>query len=246
MDDDVAVLRLEGGKANAMTPDLLDTLERMVDGFERSPAAAAVLTGYERYFSGGLALPHIIEFDVDEMRSFIEQFSRVMTRVFACEKPIVAAINGHAIAGGCVLAVTCDWRIAIDDPAVRIGLNETQLGIGMPAIVIESLRAAVPPASLAPIAIEGTLFAPRDALSLGLVHELAPAGDLLARATAKARAYAALPAAAVAQVKHSLRAPHLDAVARTADGETARWLDTWFSSAAQSRLRAVVAKLRGA
>src|SRR5206468_1874383 len=54
MDDDVVVLKLEGGKANAMTPELLDTLERMVDGFERSPAAAAVLTGYERYFSGGL------------------------------------------------------------------------------------------------------------------------------------------------------------------------------------------------
>ncbi len=244
MNDDVAVLRLEGGKANAMTSELLDTLEQMVDGFERGPAMAAVLTGYERYFSGGLALPHIIEFDAARMRRFIEQFSRVMTRVFACEKPIVAAINGHAIAGGCVLALTCDWRIAVDDPAVRIGLNETQLGIGMPAIVVEALRAAVPPASLSPIGIEGALFAPGDALALGLVHELVTAGDLIARATAKARAYAALPPAAVAQVKHALRAPGLDAVARAGDRETARWLETWFSSAAQARLRAVVAKLR--
>jgi enoyl-CoA hydratase len=244
MNDDVAVLRLEGGKANAMTPDLLDTLERMIDGFERSPAAAAVLTGYERYFSGGLALPHIIEFDVVEMRGFIEHFSRAMLRVCACEKPIVAAINGHAIAGGCVLALQCDWRIASDDPGLRIGLNEAQLGIGLPSIVIESLRAAVPPASLGPIAIEGTLFDPAAAHASGLVHELVPAGELIARATAKAQAYAALPPAAVAQVKHALRAPVLEAVARRADAETTRWLETWFSHDAQSRLRAVVARLR--
>lgn len=243
MDDDIAVLRLEGGKANAMTPDLLETLEHMIDSFERSPAPAAVLTGYDRYFSGGLALTHIIDFDPIEMRGFIEHFSRAMVRVFACGKPIVAAINGHAIAGGCVLALMCDWRIAVDDAAVRIGLNETQLGIGLPSIVVESLRAAVPPASISPIAIEGRLMSPADALGLGLVHEVVPAEELLARATAKANAYAALPPAAVAHVKHALRAPSLEAVARTADGDATRWLETWFSSEAQSRLRAAVARL---
>jgi enoyl-CoA hydratase len=243
MEEDVAVFRLEGGKANAMTPELLDTLERMIDGFERGPAAVSVLTGYDRFFSGGLALTHIIDFDAGQMRSFIEHFSRVMVRVFACEKPIVAAINGHAIAGGCVLALMCDWRIIVDDPSVRIGLNETQLGIGLPSIVIEALRTSVPPTSLVPIAMEGTLFAPGDALALGLVHERVAAGDLLARATAKARGVAALPPAGVAQVKRALRAPSLETVARTPDADAARWLDTWFSPAAQSRLRAVVAKL---
>jgi enoyl-CoA hydratase len=245
MDDDVVVLRLEGGKANAMTPELLDTIERMIDGFERSPAAAAVLTGYERYFSGGLALTHIIDFDVVELRGFIELFSRAMTRVFACGKPIVAAVNGHAIAGGCVLALMCDWRIAADDPALRIGLNETQLGIGLPAIVIEALRAAVPPASIVPIALDGTLFSPAQAPGLGLVHELAPAAELEARATARAQAFAARPAAAVAQVKRALRAASLEAVARTAEQEVTRWLDTWFSPEAQARLRAAVARLGG-
>jgi enoyl-CoA hydratase len=246
MDDDVVVLKLEGGKANAMTPELLDTLERMIDGFERSPAAAAVLTGYDRYFSGGLALTHIIDFDIVAMRGFIEQFSRTMTRVFACTKPIVAAVNGHAIAGGCVLALMCDWRIAVDDPAIRIGLNETQLGIGMPAIVIESLRLAVPPASIVPIAFEGTLFTPAQAREVGLVHELAPEADLLARAMARAQSFAELPQPAVAQVKRALRAPSLETIARIADQETGRWLETWFSPEAQARLRAAVAQLGGA
>jgi len=244
MDDDVCVLRLEGGKANAMTPDLLDSLERMIDGFERGPAAAAVLTGYERFFSGGLALTHIIDFDAAQMRRYIEHFARVMTRVFACPKPIVPAVNGHAIAGGCVPSLMCDWRILIDDPGVRIGLNEAQLGLGLPAIILEPLRVAVPPTSLASIALEGTLFAPGAALAIGLVHDLAPAGDLLARATAKAKSFAALPSSGVSQIKHALRAPILATIARTADADTARWLETWFSPAAQARLRATVAKLR--
>jgi enoyl-CoA hydratase len=242
--DDVTVLRLAGGKANAMTPELLDSLDRMIDGFERGPAAAAVLTGYERFFSGGLALTHIIDFDAAQMRRYLEHFSRTMTHVLACEKPIVAAINGHAIAGGCVLALMCDWRICTDDPGARIGLNEAQLGIGLPSIILEALRVAVPPASIVPIAFEGTLFAPGDALGLGLVHEVAPAADLLARATAKAAAFAAVPAAGIAQIKRALRAPTLEAIARTADAETTRWLETWFSAPAQARLSAVVAKLR--
>ncbi len=246
MDDGVVVLRLEGGKANALTPELLETIERMIDSFERSPAAAAVLTGHERHFSAGLALPQIINHGIVELRGFVQLFSRAMTRVFACPKPIVAAINGHAVAGGCVLALMCDWRIAANDPTLQIGLNETQLGIGLPAIVIEALRGAVPPASIAPIAFEGTLFAPAQARALGLVHELAPAADLLALAIAKAETYASRPPAAVAQVKRALRAASLDAVARTADQEVTRWLETWYSPEAQARLRAAVAQLGGA
>jgi len=242
----IQVLELRGGKANAMTTELLDSIERAVDDLERGPARAGVLVGYERFFSAGLPLPALIDLDRPAMHAFIERFARAMTRVYAAEKPIVAAVNGHAIAGGCVLALMCDWRVAVDDPAIRIGLNETQLGIGMPAIVIESLRLAVPPASIVPIAFEGTLFTPAQARELGLVHELAPEADLLARATARAQAFAERPQPAVAQVKRALRAPSLETIARIADQETGRWLETWFSPEAQARLRAAVAQLGGA
>jgi enoyl-CoA hydratase len=242
--DDVALLRLHGKKANAMTAELLDALERLVDDFEKSPARAAVLTGYERYFSAGLALPSLVDLERPAMRRFIDRFGAVMLRVFACPRPIVAAINGHAIAGGCVLALQCDWRMMIDGEA-RIGLNETQLGIGLPSSVLEPLKLGVPPASLVPVAMEGRLFAPAEALALGLVHELAPAAELEARATARARALAAVPSMGSAQVKLGLRRGALDTIARHADEETERWLDTWFSPEAQARLRETVARLRG-
>jgi|SRR6185436_3398614 len=250
-DEAVRVLQLVGGKANAMDGALFDTIELLIDELERGPERAAVLTGYDKFFSAGLALPALIDLDRAAMRAFIERFGRAMMRVFACEKPIVAAVNGHAIAGGCVLALMCDWRICVDggaDPDAKgipkIGLNETQLGIGLPAVVIEPLRAQVPPASLVPVAIQGRLFSPREAREIGLVHELVPADELAARAEAKARELAAAPAMGVAQVKRALRAPILAAIERTAAIETESWLDSWFSDGAQEQLRAAVAGLR--
>jgi enoyl-CoA hydratase len=240
--DAIRVIRIAGGKANAMDEAMLDAIERQIDDFEGGPGRAAVITGYERYFSAGLALPRLVDLERGAMRAFIGRFARAMTRVLACEKPIVAAINGHAIAGGCVLALMCDWRICADGGA-KLGLSETQLGIGLPAAVIEPLRAQVPPASLVPIALEGRLLSPREALALGLVHEVVAADELAARAEAKARALAAPAPAAVAQVKRALRAPILDAIERTADAETERWLDSWFSEDAQVRLRMAVASL---
>jgi len=243
MNDAITTLRLEGGKANAMSTEMLDTIERSIDDFETGAARAAVLTGYQGFFSAGLALPMLIDLDRPAMRAFIGHFARVMIRVLACDKPIVAAINGHAIAGGCVLALMCDRRLIVDDPKIRIGLSEAQLGIGLPAIVIEPLRAQVPPASLVPIALEGRLFAPADAVAIGLVHAMAPTTDLLELALSQARALAANPSNAVGQIKRALRAPVIEAVTRTAAAETEHWLDSWFAPEARVRLRAAVDKL---
>ena len=98
------------------------------------------------------------------MQQFITASATSCCACSAAPRPIVAAINGHAIAGGCVLALQCDWRVMVDAPEARIGLNETQLGIGLPTSVLEPLKLAVPPASLVPIAYEGRLFAPEEAL----------------------------------------------------------------------------------
>jgi enoyl-CoA hydratase len=240
--DEVALLRLRGGKANAMTPDFLGALPRLVDEAEAGGAAALVVTGYDSYFSAGLALPLLVGLDRERMRGFMGLFAGAMLRVFRCELPVVAAVNGHAIAGGCVLALQCDARIMADGGG-RIGLNEVRLGIGLPASVVEPLRLAVPPGSLRPIALEGNLFAPADALAVGLVDEVAPAGEVIARAIARAKALAQAPRAAYAQVKLALRRPALEAMERHGEQERERWLDAWFAEAAQRRLAETVARL---
>jgi enoyl-CoA hydratase len=238
---DVALIRLQRGKVNAISAELLGELSDLLS--QLGGARAAVITGEGSAFSAGLDLPSLIDLDRATMRGFIGRFDEVMLRLFELPIPLVAAVNGHAIAGGCVLALQADVRLAADKDA-RIGLNETQLGIGLPAAVLETLRGQVPAASLVPIALEGRLFTPREALQVGLVHELVPEAELLPRSLARARALAALPPDGVRQVKASLRRPAADAARAHESAESERWLDGWFSPETQERIRSVVAKLK--
>src|SRR3954471_24864484 len=238
----VAVLRLENGKANSISPAFLERLEGLLG--QIADARAAVIVGQGSAFSAGLDLPSLVDLDRATMRRFIGHFDAVMLRVFELPLPLVAAVNGHAIAGGCVLALQADVRIGADVEKARLGLNETQLGIGLPAAVLETLRAQVPASSLTPIALEGRLLTPREALRLGLLHEVVPEAELLERAVARAAALAALPPAGARMVKASLRRPVAAAARALEEDEADRWIDTWFAPESQARLRETVTRLR--
>src|SRR6185295_4533243 len=114
---------LVGGKANAMDDAFLDGLDRVVAEFEESDARAAVIVGYETFFSAGLSLSALHPLPRDGVRAVIEKFHRVMFRIFRCPRPVVAAVNGHAIAGGFLLALHADHRVAAEGP-FKIGLSE--------------------------------------------------------------------------------------------------------------------------
>ncbi len=240
---EVALVRMRGGKANAMSRPFLEQLGAAVDELAGGDARAVVLTGYENFFSGGLALPEIIDFDREEARRFIDLFGQVMGKVLRLDRPVVAAVNGHAIAGGCVLALQCDVRLMAAGGG-KIGLNEVQLGIGLPASVIEPLRLRVPASSMMPIALEGRLLGAEEAAALGLVDRVAAAGELVDAAVARAAELAKAPRRAYAQVKAALLRPALEAMEAHAAAERERWLDTWFAPEGQAILRATVERLR--
>src|SRR5688572_16249963 len=119
----VALVRLRGGKANAMSRELLKGLGALFDELGRGDAGAVVLTGCEKFCSGGLALPELVDLDRASLRAFMVEFQTAMLKVFTCPRPVVAAVNGHAIAGGCVLAMMTDLRLMAEGEH-KIGLNE--------------------------------------------------------------------------------------------------------------------------
>jgi enoyl-CoA hydratase/carnithine racemase len=241
--DDVTVLRVQAGKGNALSPDLVADLERVLGELPTRGCAAVVVTGHERFFSAGLALPALVDLDRAGMGTFMDRFASMMLRLFTLPLPAVAAINGHAIAGGCVLALQCDARVMAAGE-LRIGLNEVQLGIGLPASALEPMRLWVPASSWATIALEGRLVDPESARRLGLVDEVVPADEVLPRALVRARELASGARPAYAQIKLALRREALATMQREAATDREHWLDTWFSPSAQQRLREAVAKLR--
>ncbi len=240
-DGEVALLRIQAGKANAINAAFLERLGALLG--ELGDARALVITGHQGFFSAGLDLPALLTLERAGMKSFIDGFSASMQRLFELPLPVVAAVNGHAIAGGCVLALQADYRV-ITDAACRIGLNEAQLGIGLPPVVVETLRCQVPASSLLPIALEGRLFEPQEALKVGLVHEVVPAASLEVRALAKARELAAIAPTSYRQIKESLRRPALEAIRAGSGLQADGWVATWFSAGGQERIRAAVEKLK--
>src|SRR5262249_41246035 len=243
MQDGVALLRMRAPKANAIGQAWLDRMDQLLADLEARAPAAMVLIGEGRAFSAGLNLPEIIELDRAGLQRFILTFSRTMLRVASLPWPVAAAVHGHALAGGDVLAMQADERIMAEGEG-RIGLNEIQLGIGLPAIVLESVRWQVPPSTLLPLAVEGELVDAQRARSLGLVQEVVAPEELLPRARARARHLGSLPGAAFRQIKRNLREPAREAVERRATEDAADWVETFFSPQGQQRLRAAVARLK--
>lgn len=238
----VALLRMRAGKANAIGPSFLDALGRRLDELLADPPGALLVTGEGRAFSAGLDLPVLVDLPPADLRDFIQRFVDSMLRVFRLPFPVVAALNGHAVAGGCVLALQADQRLMAQGEG-RIGLNEVRLGIALPAAVMETLRCQLPATSLFPVAAEGGLFTPEEALRLGLIQAVVPPEQLLDTAFERATQLAAVPAAAFAAVKASLRRPALDAIAAVAAADAASWVGTFVAPEAQRLLRDVVARL---
>jgi enoyl-CoA hydratase len=213
--DTLTVLRMDHGKANALDVELLDALSRALEDTLESDAEAVVLTGTGQIFSAGVDLFRIVDGGAEYVERFFPALSETLRQLFAFPRPVVAAVGGHAIAGGCILAAACDLKVmASADPATgkagRIGVPELRVGVPFPASALEILRFAMPAQHLQELAYVGRTFTPDEALARGLVDELVEPSALLDRALELARVLAATPPATFRLVKTQLRRPTLD------------------------------------
>ena len=241
----IAVVRMEAPKGNAMDRAFLGDFKKLFDEVENSDARGVVLTGKGPFFSVGMALPELLPLSRDDMRTFLGDVSCTLARLMSLPIPIVAAVNGHAVAGGCVLGLYCDYRVAGGGPW-RLGFSEVQIGIGLPPFITEALRQAVhKPADWVAVAHRGRMMSPKEAQSVGLVDEVVLGEQVEAMALYKAKLLAERPQVAFAQVKSEYRRPAIAAMKVDADARNEAWLDTWFSSEAQALLKKSVARLSG-
>ena len=239
--DGIVLVQLRCGKANALNPRTLAAIDQALDGAERGGARGVVLTGYDRFFSAGLDLVTLYDPAPAALDAFMREFDRVMLRVFAFPRPLVAAIGGHAVAGGCVLALAGDVRVMTIGEA-RIGLNEIRLGVPFPASALEIARHAVSPTFLEAVLDEGELYGAPEALVRGLVHDLTP-GDVIPLAHAACRRLSTMPAAPFATIKAALRAPALERARAQADALRRAFVEAWYAPDARRLIGEVRARL---
>ncbi|HEY7139594.1 MAG TPA: enoyl-CoA hydratase/isomerase family protein [Methylomirabilota bacterium] len=241
--DGLAVVHLTCGKANALNARTLAAIERALDEATGGDARALVLTGYERFFSAGLDLVTLYGLERDAMDGFMAWFDALMLRVFAFPRPVVAAIGGHAVAGGGILALACDARL-MGARAGRFGLNEIQLGVPFPASALEIVRYAVPPGSVEEVLYGGELFDARVALGRGLVTEVVE-GDVVEAACRVAGRLAAAPAGAFETIKAGLKGPAVERARATLAPLRRAFVDAWYAPEARRRIGEARARLGG-
>jgi len=202
----IAVLELAHGKANALDVEFGEALTRQFDELEGGATQAVVVTGRGRIFCAGVDLIRLSAGGTDYVRVFLPALNRLFDTVFQFPKPVVAAINGHAVAGGCVLAACADRRLMAQEGG-RIGVTELQVGVPFPALAFEVMRAVTTPKYFTEVIYGGATYAADDAAERGLVDEVVPADALMERAIAAAQALAALSPPAFAMTKRQMQAP---------------------------------------
>jgi len=237
----VAIVKLAHGKANALDIEFLEAIIAQFEALRKSSSQAIVLTGQGRMFSAGVDLPRLAEGGDPYVRRFLPALHRLYDTVFFFEKPVVAAVNGHAIAGGCVLQCCADKRIAARDGG-RIGVTELLVGVPFPALAFEVMRFATAPQYFADGILSGATFPPDVALQRGLVDELAEPDALLDRAVATAETLAALPPLTFVTTKRQIRQPVTDAMDKHGARIEAAAKEIWTSAATLELVRGYVAK----
>ncbi|WP_448609204.1 enoyl-CoA hydratase/isomerase family protein [Geodermatophilus sp. URMC 60] len=234
--DDVAVLRIEHGRVGALDVELLNALTEAVTASDR----ALVITGSGSCFCAGVDLRRILDGGRPYTEELLTALSRTFRVVFDHPRPTVAAVNGHAIAGGCVLALACDLRLMSGG---RIGLTELAVGVPFPTTALEVVRHAL--GSRAGPVLLGAQTTDRErALALGMVDELTEPAALLPRAVALAAELAARSPESYRLAKVQLHRPAHAAIEATADGDTTV-LDGWTSDDTRLRIEAALAALTG-
>jgi enoyl-CoA hydratase len=192
--DGVAVLAIRHGRANALDTELCQALCGALDDAAAAGAEAVVLTGTGTMFSAGVDLKRVTAEGEGYVAAFLPELRRVFTRLAAFELPVVAAVNGHAIAGGFVLAAAADWAVMAEGPG-QVGVTELLVGVPFPAVALELLRLRAGDQQARPLALSGATFGAGEALNRGLVDEVVPAAELAGRSLAEAQRLAALGSA---------------------------------------------------
>ena len=236
MQGETAVLRLDNGVTNAISSELVADMASAVSQVGDT-ARGLVLAGNQKFFSIGFNLPELIQLDHAGMTDFFTGFDQLCLDLYTLPMPTACAMTGHAVAGGNVLALTCDFRFAAEGKKL-IGLNEATIGLPVPYLPDLILRQVVGDRAATEMMYHGQFLPSSKAAESGLVDAVLPLTEVEAQAVAKINTLAALPRSAFTIIKEN----RTEAVRRDYErynrAKLTKMLECWFEDSVQTLLQA--------
>ena len=242
--DNIATVTLNRGKSNALNFAFITELNDMFGNLENDNSVSGViLTGNAPFFSAGLDLIELYEYDEKQVTDFWILFLKFAKNLVAFKKPLVAAISGHAPAGGCVMALAADYRIMAEGSFI-IGLNEVPVGIIVPNSVFKLYAFWIGQAQAARSLLQGTLYKPEDALKIGLVDELVNPESLMTIAERKIKKFVELERNTWQQTKLSIRKELLQSFDDTQAEFLVKMMAQWWAPTTRALLKTIIGNLK--
>jgi 3,2-trans-enoyl-CoA isomerase len=235
----IAEVSLRRGKVNALNQEVVDELSRCFENLAANREVRAVIfTAEGPFFSFGFDIPEFLSYSKESFTEFLKRFTRLYAYLFTYSKPLVAALNGHAIAGGCMLALACDYRIMASGKA-RISLNEITFGSTVFAGSAVMLKSLVGGKNAQRVLYDGTMYSAEEALEIEMVDGVSSSERLMDDARELATRLATKNPDAFRSIKRLLRAPVAEEMARKEEESVHEFVSIWYSENTWKNLHAI-------
>ncbi|RYD78604.1 enoyl-CoA hydratase/isomerase family protein [Pedobacter agri] len=242
--DRLATITLSRGKSNALNGELITELDDMLKNIsDDDNIGGVILTGNAPFFSAGLDLVELYNYNEEEVKSFWKLFLNFTSNLVSFKKPMVAAISGHSPAGGCVMALACDYRVMAEGQYI-IGLNEVPVGIIVPNSIFQMYAFWLGKAEATRSLLTGKLYYPEEALKVGLVDELVKNESLLTAAERKIKKFMELESNTWSQSKLNIREELIGAVTADQSEALEKMLTQWWSPTTRHILKTIIESLQ--
>jgi enoyl-CoA hydratase/carnithine racemase len=238
-EDGIATVVLGRGKVNALNLEVVRQLRQSFENLEKDDEIKGViLTGRGKFFSFGFDIPEFLEQSREQFSDYLTAFTDLYTYLFLFPKPLVAALNGHTVAGGCMLATTCDYRLMVSGKA-KISLNEVTFGASVFAGSVAMLKRCVGDGNAGKVLLTGKMFNAGEARELGLVDQVCTEDSLMTDAMKTAREFAARDTTAFGSIKRLLRRPIVEDMIKREKESIREFVDIWYSEATWKQLQEI-------
>ena len=243
IEDGIAIIKLNNGVTNAINLELVNQLTSNLKEVEKDSAIHGIIltSANPKFFSIGLDIPNLFNLSKEEFHHFYTKFNDLCLKMFLYPKPILAAITGHAIAGGCILTLPCDYRY-ISDGRKFMGLNEVKLGVSIPYPALCMLENIVGFNNTREIIFLGEFYPPDTLIKMGLVDSICSEKDLINDSLDKIKAICKNSISAFNLIKQESRMSIYTRIKQNLENHNDQFVESWYQPETRTLLKEAIQK----